>query len=108
MMLNSSLSPNLVGIFPENMYRYKYGQTHILLPTNYHRWSQDLQAFLEIERAFRIVTQEEEEPPANPASRYASWEECRVKAKVMIFTSCGPASRQQIILLWIRGICGKL
>jgi len=97
-MSNSSLSPNVAGISPDNIYRYKYGQTHVLLPTNYHGWSQDLQAFLEIERAFRIVTQEEEEPPANPAPRYASWEERRVKAKVMIFTSCGPATRQQINL----------
>ena len=98
MMSNTLLSGNASGISPENIYRCKYGQTHVLLPTNYHRWSQDLQAFLEIERAFKIVTQEEEAPPANPAPRYAAWEERRVKAKVMIFTSCGPATRQQINL----------
>lgn len=97
-MSNTLLSGNTSGISPGDIYRCKYGQTHVLLPTNYHRWSQDLQAFLEIERAFKIVTQEEEEPPANPAPRYFAWEERLVKAKVMIFTSCGPATHQQINL----------
>ena len=97
-MSNTLLSGNTSGISTESVYRCKYGQTHVLLPTDYRRWSQDLQAFLEIERASKIVTQEGEEPPANPAPCYVAWEERRVKAKVMIFTSCGSATRQQINL----------
>ena len=98
MMSNTLLSGNASGISAENIYHYKYGQIHALLPTNYYRWSQDLQAFLEIERAFKIVTKEKKEPPANPAPRYVAWEERGVKAKVMMFTSCSPATGQQINL----------
>ena len=43
--------------------------------------TKDLQAFLEIKRAFKIVTQEEEESPANPAPRYVAWEERQVEGK---------------------------
>src|SRR5205807_7949900 len=97
-MSDNPLNPVVNGLTSENTYRCKWGQTHVLLPTNYHRWSQDIQAFLEVEKAFGIVMQEELEPPAIPAGRHASWEERRVKAKVMIFTSCGLATRQHVKL----------
>src|SRR5437588_4195330 len=98
MMSYNPLNPAVNGVSSENIYRCKYGQTHVLLPTNYHRWSQDIQAFLEVERAFKIVMEEELELPEVPVARHASWEERRVKAKVMILTSCGLAARQQINL----------
>jgi len=42
---------------------------------------------------------QEDKPPANSAQRYSSWEECLVKANVMILISCGPATCQQINLV---------
>jgi len=42
---------------------------------------------------------QEDTPPANSAQQYSSWEECGVKAKVMILTTCGPATSQQINLV---------
>lgn len=97
-MSNTLPSGNDSSISPENIYCCNYCQTHVLLPSNYDRWSHDLQAFLKIERVFKIVTQEEVEPPANPAPRYLALEKRLVKAQVIIFNSCGPATHQQVNL----------